>query len=192
MSKHALTLSLLLAAGCAHAPKEAPAGATGAAAGRTQDGARQAGTSAAAQTSACRTDMECPSGQLCVQGACQAVKPGLAECAEARVHFDFDSTEIKGDEKVSLERIARCLKGNQAMQITIRGNADERGTQEYNLALGDRRANAVARYLENLGVSTQQLQTVSYGKERPLCAEHTESCWQQNRRAGLVFQPTKK
>lgn len=190
MRKPVLTLSLLLAAaGCAHTPKDSVSGSTRPTAA-SRDGAQKGPASAAQQPGTCRTDTECPSGQLCVQGRCQAIKPGLSECAEARIHFDFDAIEILPAQTPTLERIARCLKADQGMLIAIRGHADERGTQEYNLALGDRRANAVARYLENLGVSPQQLQTVSYGKERPLCAEHTEACWQQNRRAGIV--PTQK
>lgn len=187
MSKPALTLSLLLAAGCAHAPKD-ESGPPQAQRRRSGDEAPLKGPRAAAEAGACRTDIECPAQQICVQGRCQAVRPGAGDCSEARIHFDYDSSEISSAEAVTLERLARCLKADQAMQVSVRGNADERGTQEYNLALGDRRANAVARYLERLGVSPQQLQTVSYGKERPLCAEHTEACWQQNRRAGLVPQ----
>jgi peptidoglycan-associated lipoprotein len=69
--------------------------------------------------------------------------------------------------------------------VTIQGNADERGTEEYNMALGDRRATTVAHYLESLGASAAQLKTVSYGKENPLCTEHDEECWAKNRRAEL-------
>jgi peptidoglycan-associated lipoprotein len=74
------------------------------------------------------------------------------------------------------------------LHIAISGNADERGTEEYNMALGDHRAHAVADYLRSLGASDPQLQTVSYGKERPLCGEHDEACWAQNRRAELMAQ----
>lgn len=87
-----------------------------------------------------------------------------------------------------MQRMARCLKADHALHVTIEGNADERGTQEYNLALGDQRANAVARYLELLGVSAAQLRTVSFGKEQPLCMEHEEGCWAQNRRAAIKPQ----
>jgi peptidoglycan-associated lipoprotein len=72
------------------------------------------------------------------------------------------------------------------MHIMIDGNTDERGTVEYNLALGDKRARAVAEYLKDLGVSDPQLATVTYGKDRPLCEGHDESCWHQNRRADLI------
>ena len=75
------------------------------------------------------------------------------------------------------------------MHVTIEGNADERGTDEYNLALGDQRATSVARYLKALGASPTQLKTVSYGKEKPLCTEHDEECWAKNRRAAVKSKP---
>jgi peptidoglycan-associated lipoprotein len=84
--------------------------------------------------------------------------------------------------------MARCLKGDHDLHVTIEGNADERGTEEWNIALGDKRATAVAEYLEHLGVSQAQLKTVSYGKERPLCEQHNEDCWSKNRRAALKPQ----
>jgi peptidoglycan-associated lipoprotein len=71
------------------------------------------------------------------------------------------------------------------LHVLIEGNADERGTEEWNIALGDKRATAVAEYLQRLGVSQPQLKTVSYGKERPLCEEHNEECWSKNRRAAV-------
>jgi peptidoglycan-associated lipoprotein len=73
------------------------------------------------------------------------------------------------------------------MQILIEGHCDERGTSAYNLALGDRRANAAKEYLVSLGIDASRVRTISYGKERPFCTESTESCWQENRRAHLVI-----
>ena len=105
-----------------------------------------------------------------------------------RVHFAFNRSDIDAADRDGLERAARCLKADHALHIAIDGNADERGTEEYNMALGDRRAHAVADYLRSLGASEQQLQTVSYGKENPLCSEHDEACWAQNRRADLMAQ----
>jgi peptidoglycan-associated lipoprotein len=109
----------------------------------------------------------------------------MAQCREASVHFDFDSSVLGSADRDSLERGARCLRADHALHVRIEGNADERGTEEYNLALGDQRAVAVEKYLETLGVSAGQLATVSYGKERPLCTEHDEGCWSQNRRADM-------
>jgi peptidoglycan-associated lipoprotein len=115
-----------------------------------------------------------------------------ASCPSVRVHFAFNSSDLEHGEKRDLERSADCLKTNRALRVSIEGNADERGTEEYNIALGDRRANAVRKYLESFGVSDSQLKTVSYGKENPICTEHDESCWSQNRRAELNLATAKK
>ena len=104
--------------------------------------------------------------------------------------LSYDS-DISTADRSDLDRAARCMKADKGLHIAIQGNADERGTEEYNLSLGDRRAHAVAGYLRSLGASESQLQTVSYGEERPLCAEHDEACWAQNRRADLVAGSSK-
>jgi peptidoglycan-associated lipoprotein len=171
-------------AGCAHkdVKKETPVAGQGALASSAS------GTSPSTDASgkACGDDMECPEGNLCINHRCVAIHPGLEECKQVRVQFDFNDATLKQSEIPVIQRMARCLKADHKMHLEIRGNADERGSEEYNLALGDKRARTVARYLENLGVSEGQLNTVSYGKERPLCSEHNEECWQQNRRAGLA------
>jgi len=110
---------------------------------------------------------------------------GKAACADAKIHFEFNSATIAESDKPLLQSSAECLKADHKLHITIEGNADERGTEEYNLALGDQRAQAVSKYLQALGASGLQLKTVSYGKENPVCSEHDEACWQQNRRASI-------
>ena len=110
-----------------------------------------------------------------------------AACRAARVHFDRDDIMLHPDDYPILQKLAECLQQDHAKTLRIDGNADERGTTEYNLALGERRARQVAGYLKLLGVPSDQLATVSYGKEKPLCAEHDESCWRENRRAGLTL-----
>ncbi len=110
-----------------------------------------------------------------------------AACRAARVHFDRDDTMLHPDDYPILQKLAECLQQDHAKRLRIDGNADERGTTEYNLALGERRARQVASYLKLLGVPSDQLATVSYGKEKPLCAEHDEACWRENRRAGLTL-----
>ena len=102
------------------------------------------------------------------------------------VYFDFDRYEIKSDERVALEKSARALKENKKIKILIEGHADERGSSEYNIALGERRADAAKKYLVNLGVDSRRMSTVSYGKEKPFCFDSTEECWQENRRAHFV------
>ncbi len=99
------------------------------------------------------------------------------------IHFDFDKSEIREGDRAILEKNAATLKKFDYLKITIEGHCDERGTVEYNLALGERRAAAAHEYLISLGVPVERLKTVSYGKEVPLCRESTEECWARNRRA---------
>jgi peptidoglycan-associated lipoprotein len=101
-------------------------------------------------------------------------------------YFDLDKADIRPDARAALEKTAAFLKGYPLAHVTIEGHCDERGSTEYNLALGDRRANAVKQYLVNLGIPAGNLNTVSYGKEKPFCMESNESCWQQNRRGHFV------
>ena len=102
-----------------------------------------------------------------------------------RVHFDLNAAEVHPDDHANLDRMARCLRADQALRVTIEGNADERGTEEYGLALGQRRAQSIDKYLQSMGVSEAQLMTMSYGKENPVCRAHEEVCWEENRRAAL-------
>jgi peptidoglycan-associated lipoprotein len=99
------------------------------------------------------------------------------------IFFDFDRFVIRDDARSRLEANAGLLKSQSAVKILIEGHCDERGTSAYNLVLGERRAQATAQYLKDLGVPSSQIEITSYGKERPFCAEHSEACWQSNRRA---------
>jgi len=102
------------------------------------------------------------------------------------IHFDFDKYNIRpGDAKV-LDANAAWLKSNQGNLVLIEGHCDERGTNEYNLALGERRAKSTMNYLVAQGVQASRITIISYGKERPVCTEHNESCWSQNRRAHFL------
>ena len=103
------------------------------------------------------------------------------------VYFEYDESSLSDDARGKLARNADLLKAQGQFLVTIEGHADERGTNEYNLALGERRSNAVRDYLGSLGVSGDRLRTISYGEERPVCTETEESCWSQNRRAHLVI-----
>jgi len=97
------------------------------------------------------------------------------------VYFDFNKADIRADQRDGLAHSAEFLKQNPEIKLTIEGNCDSRGSTEYNLVLGDRRASAVKTYLVQLGISADRINTVSYGKEKPVCTEENESCWQQNR-----------
>ena len=103
------------------------------------------------------------------------------------VYFEYDEDSLSDEARDKLARNADLLKSSAQLTVTIEGHADERGTNEYNLALGDRRANAVRDYLGSLGVDASRLRTLSYGEERPVCTEVDESCWSQNRRAHMVI-----
>jgi peptidoglycan-associated lipoprotein len=103
--------------------------------------------------------------------------------ALSSVLFDFDKFNIREDQRPALESNAKWLKDNSGVSVTIEGHADERGTNEYNLALGERRAQATKRYLATLGIDKKRLMTISYGEERPVCMENNEPCYSKNRRA---------
>jgi peptidoglycan-associated lipoprotein len=100
-----------------------------------------------------------------------------------RVHFDYDSDRLDASSKTVLSANAAILQKYTDIEVEIEGHTDERGTTEYNLALGERRAEAVRTYLRNEGVSASRLRAMSYGEERPLVAGHNESVWAENRRA---------
>lgn len=99
------------------------------------------------------------------------------------IFFDFDRFVIRDEARSGLETNAGRLKSQSGEKILIEGHCDERGTNAYNMVLGERRAQAAAQYLRDLGVPSSQMQTTSYGQERPFCTEHSEACWQSNRRA---------
>lgn len=108
--------------------------------------------------------------------------------AQRRVYFAFDSSTIDDEARAIIEAHAANLVANRQISLTLDGNCDERGSREYNLALGERRAQAVEKMMKVLGVSGNRIKTVSYGEEKPVCQEHNESCWRQNRRAEIVYK----
>jgi peptidoglycan-associated lipoprotein len=103
------------------------------------------------------------------------------------IFFDFDRSDIRESERAALSKNADVLKRFDFLKVTVEGHCDERGTVEYNLALGERRARAAYDYLVSLGVPADRLKTVSYGKEVQVCGESNEGCWQRNRRAHLTI-----
>jgi peptidoglycan-associated lipoprotein len=120
-----------------------------------------------------------------VGGACQ-IK--ITKCTSDPVYFDFDRSNIKSRERGKLKAIAECLKGDNVAPLTIEGHCDERGTEEYNMALGERRANAAKKYLSRLGVDGGKVQTTSLGKNRPASDGSNESAWSKNRRTEFVSE----
>ena len=111
-----------------------------------------------------------------------------AEAGLRDVFFAYDSWTISEEERQALNRNAEWMKSNSSALVKVEGHCDERGTSAYNLVLGEKRAKAARNYLVELGVGANRLSVVSYGKERPSCNEHAESCYQQNRRGHLVVK----
>ncbi len=103
------------------------------------------------------------------------------------IYFDYDKADIRPDQQGSLQSDAQFLQQHAAIHITIEGHSDERGSTEYNLALGTNRADAVKNALVQSGIGADRIKTISYGKEKPFCTESNESCWQQNRRGHFVY-----
>jgi peptidoglycan-associated lipoprotein len=148
--------------------------------------ARPAGT--------CGSDRDCAEG-TCQNGQCvvqkaeppaPTVPPECLDAANFTIHFDFDKSLVTSDSEATLQRLANCLKVAPAQQVQVQGNCDERGTTQYNLALGNRRAEAARKYLSDLGVGN--VDAVSFGKEHPLCREKNEGCWSRNRRDDFQIQ----
>jgi peptidoglycan-associated lipoprotein len=118
-----------------------------------------------------------------------AARPTIQEFAASPnlndIHFDFDKYDIRPDDAKVLDTNAAWLKGNNTL-VLVEGHCDERGTNEYNLALGERRAKATMNYLVSRGVQAARVTIISYGEERPVCTEHNTACWAKNRRAHFL------
>ena len=177
-----LVLSLFLA-GCPKRP------ATTAASAPPPTGA-PAPSSAAPSTSAPSTGMT-PSPVAPSTAAPSTTPPAPSEFRETDnlkdVFFDFDKYDIRATDAKVLDTNAAWLKTNNSL-VLIEGHCDERGTNEYNLALGERRAKATMNYLVGQGVQANRITIISYGKERPTCTEHSEACWAKNRRAHFLVK----
>jgi peptidoglycan-associated lipoprotein len=115
------------------------------------------------------------------------LNPNSAISKERSVYFDFDKFDIKADQAGVVERQGKYLAANGALKVRVEGNADERGGREYNLALGQKRAEAVVRGLKAYGVKDGQAEPVSFGSEKPKAAGHDEAAWAQNRRADVAY-----
>ena len=102
-------------------------------------------------------------------------------------YFDYDKADIRADARDALSKTAQFLRAYPQMKVVVEGHCDERGSTEYNLALGDRRAAAAKQFLVSLGIPADRLESVSYGKERPFCSASNEECYMQNRRAHFVM-----
>ena len=152
----------------------------------------------------CNNDSDCPGGEPCQNHKCVTPPPpaveeedagitvemadaGPSACELQEVHFDFNEFGLSEQSRTTLEHDADCIRQN-GRPVMIEGNCDERGTEEYNLVLGEKRADAVRRYLAGLGVNEATIKTVSYGKLRPKDPGHSEAAWSTNRRADIHWR----
>jgi peptidoglycan-associated lipoprotein len=183
-----LLLCVVVLAGCAKRPAMTAASApapTGAAQATTPPAPAPTPAPPAATPPPAPTPAAPPTAVPAARPPVQefAANPNLKD-----IHFDFDKYDIRpGDAKI-LDGNATWLKSNNVL-VLIEGHCDERGTNEYNLALGERRAKATMNYLVGQGVQAGRITIISYGEERPLCTEHTEACWARNRRAHFLSKP---
>lgn len=127
--------------------------------------------------------------EMVAEAAAPPVEDPLAWAADlADVHFDYKQAKIHKEDKASLDALAHKLKEDSKRKVLVEGHCDSRGTANYNMMLGERRAKAVKEYLVKAGAPTSQIEVISYGKEKPLCTEAADECWQSNRRAHFTAQ----
>jgi peptidoglycan-associated lipoprotein len=132
------------------------------------------------------TGTQATTGSATTQTRARSPQEILTSEVGDRVFFDFDKSDLKPEARRTVERWAAFLKQYPNLTVTIEGHADERGTREYNLALGERRANSAKNFLVSLGIEARRVATISYGKERPAVVGSNEAAWSQNRRAVMV------
>jgi peptidoglycan-associated lipoprotein len=172
-------IGVLLSVACGPKPRTTPA-ATATSAVMPAQSASSAGANGASAVGT--------AGAAGVNGGGEGVAgPAGAQLQTRTIYFDFDSSEIKPEFADVLSAHARYLASNASIRVRLEGNTDERGSREYNIGLGERRAQAVRRALTLQGVSESQITTVSYGEERPAVTGHTEEAWARNRRVELVY-----
>ena len=141
----------------------------------------------------CTTDAQCDAPKVCVENACVIKEEKIAAtvelCELQKVNFDFNEFILTSDARSTLEANAECIKSRpDEASVKVEGHADERGTEEYNLNLGQKRANAVKKYLKSLGVSASKIKTVSKGEEEPINNSSDEAAWSENRRSEVGFE----
>ncbi|MFA6149589.1 MAG: peptidoglycan-associated lipoprotein Pal [bacterium] len=191
----ALFISALVAAGCAKkqtVKSDGTAGGPGAAGSTQSQAAPAPGAGEIKESPSTGTPSASAGGTSAGQSTAMAA-PGVAVTEEKPsqfddVRFDFDKSEVKPEGRKTCQVVADFLKKNSGAKLLIEGHCDERGTSEYNMALGERRATAVMTYLASLGVPKSNLSTVSFGKEKPLDPGHNEEAWAKNRRAHFVLK----
>lgn len=177
-----IVLVNLLAACATEKPKEASSETPAPASAATQAAAPATGAAETAQT-ATTPEATAASSEAAASTAANAE---AALLANRSVYFPFDVDAVQPNDRPTVQAHGEYLSKNRGAKVRVEGNADERGSSEYNLALGQRRANNVKKLLILAGAKASQIETISYGEEKPRCAEHNEACWSQNRRADIV------
>jgi peptidoglycan-associated lipoprotein len=178
-----LVLSVFAFYGC---PKSADVSSAPESQPQVDDAAKAAAEKQAAEDAAAKAAADAAAAKAAEEEAAAKERAAKEAAGLKTIYFDFDKSFVRDDAKAVMKANAAWLKANPKAKIRIEGNCDERGTIEYNQALGQRRAASAKKYLTDLGVSGNRISLISYGKEKPVCQESTEDCWQQNRRADLV------
>ena len=151
----------------------------------TDNAAKDGGASAPAASSSSATSSGTPSGQ---PSGSASSSMSASMPAQRSVYYDFDQADIKAGQRGTVEANAQYLRANPSTKVTVEGNCDERGSREYNLALGQRRSEGVVKMMSLLGVKEGQMEATSFGKEKPKAQGHDESAWQENRRSDIVYR----
>jgi peptidoglycan-associated lipoprotein len=138
-------------------------------------------------TASASVNVNAPSAPAAMAPTAQPSVSDLFDQNVKDAYYDLDKSNLRGDARAALTKDAEFLRSYPQAKVSIEGHCDERGSTEYNLGLGQRRAEAAKNYLISLGIPADRMETTSWGKERPFCTEHDESCWQQNRRAHFVL-----
>jgi peptidoglycan-associated lipoprotein len=196
-SSRTLVVSLLIvltaAAGCAKRPATMAASAPAPTGAATSTAPQAAAAPTPAQPATAAPAPPAAPSPTTPPATSPAARPSPREfvsVAELKdINFDFDKYDIRPEDAKTLDANAAWLKSNAEQLVLIEGHCDERGTNEYNLALGERRAKSTMNYLVSQGVQASRITIISYGEERPLCTEHTEQCWARNRRAHFLVKP---
>jgi peptidoglycan-associated lipoprotein len=184
-----LLLTGLIISGCAKKPATTASTSAPAPAVAPAPAPRATPPAAAAPSTAAPAPAPAPAPLAGPAAARPSPKEFAAVDALKDVHFEFDKYDIRPEDAKTLDANASWLKSNAENLVLIEGHCDERGTNEYNLALGERRAKATMNYLVSQGVQANRITIISYGEERPVCNEKTESCWAKNRRAHFLVKP---
>ena len=190
---HVTLMSLLLAGlmitGCAKRPTTTTAAATAPAPAPRAAAPAPAPSQPAPSSGAAAAAPSAAAAAAPAQTPRPSPKEFMAVAALKEVYFDFDKYDIRAEDAKTLDANAAWLKSNADNLVLIEGHCDERGTNEYNLALGERRAKATMNYLVSQGIQANRITIISYGEERPVCSEKTEACWAKNRRASFLVKP---